>query len=248
MTAPLAGKVALVTGASKGIGAGIARALAAAGAAVAVNYASSREGADRVVAEIEHNGGQAIAVRGDVSQRDDARRIVNAAVERFGALDILVNNAAYFAFAPIAEISEAEFHRHFDTNVLGAILITQAALDHLRRGSSIINISSGGIRTPTGNATLYSATKAAIVTMTEVWARELGSRQIRVNAIAPGTTQTEGNPIASLGEPMQTMILEKTALGRVGLPSDIAPAAVFLASDAGAWMTGETLHVSGGFR
>lgn len=243
----LQGKVAIVTGASKGIGAGIARALGAAGAAVAVNYASSSAGAERVAAEIEQAGGRAIAVQADVGQRDAVARMIARTIEAFGRIDIVVNNAAYFTFAAIEDISEADFHRHVDTNVLGTILVTQAALPHLGAGSSIINLSSAGLLSPTANTTLYTATKAAVATMTGVWAKELGPRQIRVNAISPGTTETEGNRISAMDEASRAFVISKTALGRVGEPDDIAPAAVFLASDAARWITGTVMQVSGGF-
>ncbi|MBN8832163.1 MAG: glucose 1-dehydrogenase [Sphingomonadales bacterium] len=243
----LAGKVAIVTGASKGIGAGIARGLGEAGAAVAVNYASSRTGAERVVAAIEAAGGRAIALQGDVSQRADVERMIAATIDAFGRLDIVVNNAAYFTFGPIEEISEAEFHRHFDTNVLGTILVTQAALPHLQPGASILNLSSAGLLTPTPLVTLYTATKAAIAQISGVWAKELGPRQIRVNVISPGSTETEGNRIGEMDEASRAFIIGKTALGRVGEPADIAPVAVFLASDEARWVTGTVMQVSGGF-
>ena len=243
----LAGKVAIVTGASKGIGASIAQALAAAGAAVTVNYARDRDGAERIAAAIGKAGGKALAAQGDVSRRAEVERLVDLTIQRFGALDILVNNAAYFTFGAIEEITEDAFHRHFDTNVLGTILATQAALPHLGRGASIINLSSASLLTPVANTTLYTATKVALATITGIWAVELGARGIRVNAISPGTTETEGNPISRMDEASRALIIGKTALRRVGMPSDIAPAAVFLASDAAAWITGDVLQVSGGF-
>lgn len=243
----LAGKVAIVTGASKGIGAGIARAFGEAGAAVAVNYVSSREGAQRVVDAIEQAGGRAIAVQGDVSQRADVERMIAETVAAFGGVDIVVNNAAYFTFAPLEDIRESEFHRHFDTNVLGTILVTQAALPHLKPGASIINLSSAGLLVPTSLVTLYTATKAAIAQISGVWAKELGPRQIRVNVISPGTTETEGNRVSEMDETSRAFVIAKTALGRVGEPADIAPAAVFLASDDARWVTGTAMQVSGGF-
>lgn len=241
-------KVALVTGASKGIGAEIARSMAAAGACVVVNYASSKAGADHVVGEIIANGGRAIAVRGDVSIAADVDHMVSQAIDAFGSLDILVNNAAYFTFGPLEGIEEDEFHKHFNINVLGTILTTQAAVKHFKAGGCVINIGSAGILTPLPNATLYSATKAALNMITRVLANELGPRQIRVNAICPGTTETEGNPIGTMDDAVRRQMVAKTALGRIGHPADIAPAVVFLASEAAGWITGEIIHVSGGFR
>ena len=245
----LRGKVAIVTGASKGIGAGIAKAMAEAGAAVTVNYASSREGAERVVDEIVRAGGRAIMAGGDVSIAADAERIVAETVNAFGALHTLVNNAAFFKFGPIESITEEDFHRHFNVNVLGAILMTQKALKHFAPGASVINIGSAGVLTPTPNSTLYSGTKATLDMITQVWSKELGPHQIRVNTIWPGVTDTEGNRrVGSFDDDAVRMLTEKTALGRIGHPGDIAPAAVFLASDDAAWITGATLNVSGGFR
>ncbi|MER8526844.1 glucose 1-dehydrogenase [Mesorhizobium sp. M0814] len=246
----LNGKVAIVTGASKGIGAAIAKSLATAGAAVVVNYASSREGADRVVAEIEDRGGRAVAVQGDVSQAADVRRLFEAAKLEFGGLDILVNNAGVFAFEPLEAVTEAEFHREFDTNVLGIILTTQAAVNHFGAGGgSIINISSVASRNPQPNSLVYAATKGAVDTITLSMSRELGARNIRVNAIAPGGIDTEGLArIGIVGSGFEKQIIAMTPLGRFGLPDDVARVAVFLASDEASWLTGERITASGGWR
>nr|WP_220794990.1 glucose 1-dehydrogenase [Gluconacetobacter sacchari] len=251
-TAPvskLSGKVAIVTGASKGIGAGIARALAAEGAAVVVNYASSQEGADAVVATIAQAGGRAVAVKGDVSRREDAQGLVEAAVRAFGRLDILVNNSGVYAFGTIEEITEEHFHRQFNVNVLGMLLTTQAAVAHLGAGGSIINISSVVSRITPPNSAVYTATKGAVDALTGSLARELGPRGIRVNAINPGLVETEGTRAASVaGSEMEDAIIAQTPLGRVGQVGDIAPLAVFLASDDAGWLTGETVIASGGLR
>jgi len=245
----LQGKVALVTGASKGIGAAIARSLAAAGAAVVVNYASSKPDADRVVAEIQKAGGKAVAVKADVSKAAEAQALVDAAVKEFGQLDILVNNSGVYGFSPIEQITEEDFQRHFNINVLGILLTTQAAVKHLREGASIINIGSVVSRvTPPGSA-VYTATKGAVDAITGVLARELGPRQIRVNSLNPGMVSTEGSRAAGfIGSEFETSIVGQTPLGRVGQPEDIASIAVFLASDAARWLTGEQLLAGGGFR
>lgn len=250
MSNRLTGKVAVVTGASKGIGAGIAKSLAAAGAAVVVNYASSREGADRVVAEIAANGGKAIAVQGDVSRADDVRRLFAAAKEAFGALDVLVNNAGVFQFAPLEAVTEDEFHREFNTNVLGLLLATQEALKHFGpAGGNVINISSIVSTNPVANSVVYSATKGAVDTITRALATELGERKIRVNAIAPGGVETEGvHTLGIIGTDFQKEMISRTPLGRFGQPDDIARVAVFLASDDAAWLTGERLTASGGLQ
>jgi 3-oxoacyl-[acyl-carrier protein] reductase len=245
----LTGKVAVVTGASKGIGAAIAKALAAEGASVVVNYASSQAGADAVVAAITQNGGNAIAVRGDVSQAADAQGIIDAAVETYGRLDILVNNSGVYEFAPIEEITEAHFHRHFNINVLGLLLTTQAAVKHLGEGASIINIGSVVSRiTPPGSA-VYTGTKGAVDAITGVLARELGPRKIRVNTLNPGMVETEGTTDAGIiGSEMAADVVGQTPLGRLGRPEDIAKVAVFLASDDAGWLTGEQLLTGGGVR
>lgn len=245
----LAGKVAVVTGASKGIGAAIATALAAEGASVVVNYASSQEAADAVVARITAAGGKAVAVRGDVSSKADAEAIVDAAVAKFGRLDILVNNSGVYNFAPLEDVTEADFHRHFNINVLGLLLTTQAAAKHLREGGSVINIGSLVSRiTPPGSA-VYTATKGAVDAITGVLSQELGPRKIRVNSINPGMVETEGTHAAGfIGSDFNHHAVAQTPLGRIGLPNDIASIAVFLASDDSGWLTGELLKAAGGMR
>jgi 3-oxoacyl-[acyl-carrier protein] reductase len=245
----LTGKVAIVTGASKGIGAGIARGLAAAGAAVVVNYASSREGADRVVAEIARNGGKAIAVEADVSKAAEVQRLFDETKKAFGSLDVLVNNAGIYRFAPLEEVTEDEFHREFNTNVLGLLLATKEAMKHFSPdGGSVINISSVASTNPMPTAVVYSATKGAVDTITRVLAKELGPKKIRVNAINPGGVETEGlHGMGVIGSDFEKQMVARTPLGRLGQPNDIAPVAVFLASAASGWMTGETIAVGGGF-
>ena len=245
----LKGKVALVTGASKGIGAAIAKSLAAEGASVVVNYASSKAGADAVVAEIGKAGGKAVAVRGDVSKPADARAIVEAAVKHFGRLDVLVNNSGVYGFAPLENITEEDFHKHFNVNVLGLLLTTQAALKHLGEGSSIINIGSAVTRiTPPGSA-VYTGTKGAVDAITGVLSRELGARKIRVNALNPGIVETEGTHTAGfIGSDFEAGAVAQTPLGRIGQPNDIASIAVFLASNDSDWLTGEHLLAGGGMR
>ncbi|GAB6851049.1 SDR family NAD(P)-dependent oxidoreductase [Paraburkholderia kururiensis] len=245
----LTGKVAVVTGASKGIGAGIAKALAAEGASVVVNYASSKAGADAVVDAIITAGGKAVAVAGDVSKAADAERIVNTAVETYGRLDVLVNNSGVYSFAPIEEIDEAHFHRQFDINVLGLLLTTKAAAKHLGEGASIVNVSSVVTRITPAYTTVYSATKGAVDAATSSLAKELGPRKIRVNAVNPGLIETEGTHAASvIGSDMESSVLAQTPLGRIGQPDDIARVVVFLASDDSRWITGEHLNASGGVR
>lgn len=249
-TKKLSGKVAVVTGASKGIGASIAKHLAAEGAAVVVNYASSKEGADKVVAEIKQNGGNAVAVKGDLAKKADVDRLFTEADQAFGRLDILVNNAGVYEFAPLAEITEDHFHKQFNLNVLGLILASQAAAKRFGpEGGNIINISSVVSTKAFPNAAVYSATKGAVDAATRSLAAELGPRQIRVNAINPGMVITEGVHAAGMsGSDMQKQVEAQTPVGRVGQPQDIATAAVFLASQDSAWITGETLFISGGFR
>lgn len=246
----LTGKVAIVTGASKGIGAGIAKQLAAAGAAVAVNYASSREGADKVVAEITAKGGKAIAVHGDVAKKADIKKIFETTLASFGRLDILVNNAGVFRFDPIEAVTEAEFHREFDINVLGMILAIQEAAKHFgAEGGSVINLTSVAATSAFPGSVVYSATKAAIDSLTRVLAAELGPKKIRVNAIAPGVTVTEGfEAMGEVSKSFEGYALAQTPLGRVGQPEDIAKVALFLASDQSAWITGERVVASGGLR
>ena len=245
----LTGKVAIVTGASKGIGAAIAKSLAAAGASVVVNYASSKTGADTVVAEVGAAGGKAVAVRGDVSKAADAQAIVDAAIKHFGRLDILVNNSGVYGFSPLESITEEDFHRHFNVNVLGLLLTTQAASKHLGEGSSIINIGSVITRiTPPGSA-IYTGTKGAVDAITGVLSRELGPRKIRVNALNPGMIETEGTHAAGfIGSDFEAGTVAQTPLGRLGQPNDIASIAVFLASDDSYWLTGEQLLAGGGLR
>jgi len=245
----LKGKVAIVTGASKGIGAAVAKSLAAEGASVVVNYASSKDGADAVVAEIGKAGGTAVAVHGDVSKSAGAQGIVDAAIDRFGRLDILVNNSGVYGFAPIEDVTEEDFHRHFNVNVLGLLLTTQAAVKHLGEGSSIINIGSVVTRiTPPGSA-VYTGTKGAVDAITGVLSRELGSRKIRVNALNPGMVETEGTHAAGIiGSEFAANAAAQAPLGRIGQPDDIASIAVFLASDDSAWLTGEQLLAGGGVR
>ena len=245
----LAGKVAVVTGASKGIGAAIAKALAAEGASVVVNYASSKAGADAVVADITASNGKAIAVGGDVSKAADAQGIVNAAIETYGRLDILVNNSGVYEFAALEEITEEHFHKQFNINVLGTLLTTQAAAKHLGEGSSIINVSSVVTRITPPTSAVYSGTKGAVDAITGVLARELGARKIRVNSINPGVVVTEGTHSAGIiGSDLDAAALTQTPLGRLGQPNDIASIAVFLASNDARWMTGESLIASGGMR
>jgi 3-oxoacyl-[acyl-carrier protein] reductase len=245
----LEGKAAVVTGASKGIGAAIAKALAAEGASVTVNYASSKSGADAVVHAITEAGGKAIAVPGDVSKTPEARAIIDAAIRTYGRLDILVNNSGIYEFFPLEEITEEQFHKSFNINVLGLLLTTQAAAKHLGEGASIINIGSVVSRLTPPNSAVYSGTKGAADAITGVLARELGPRKIRVNAINPGVVETEGTHSAGLiGSDFEKASVEQTPLGRTGQPRDIASIAVFLASDDSAWLTGEKLTASGGRR
>ena len=246
----LKNKVAVVTGASKGIGAGIAKGLAAEGAAVVVNYASSKEGADRVVAEIVGKGGKAVAVQGDVSQASDVQRLFAETKKAFGTLDVLVNNAGVYEFAGLGEITEEQFHRHFNTNVLGLILATQEAVKLFgAAGGSIINIgSTASSLTPPATA-VYTATKGAVDAVTHVLAKELGPKKIRVNSINPAMVETEGaHTLGVIGSDFQKQFEAMTPLGRIAQPADIAPIAVFLASAESGWLTGETLFASGGLR
>jgi len=252
MSKKLSGKVAVVTGASKGIGAEIARHLAAAGAAVIVNYSSSKEGADKVVADITRAGGKAVAVQANVAKKADVNRLFAEGKKAFGTLDIVVNNAGIYEFAPIAEITEEHFHKQFDLNVLGLILVSQEAQKHIGpNGGSIINISSVVATLAPPASAVYSGTKAAVDAVTKALAKELGPRKIRVNSINPGMVETEGTSssgMASAESAFRKQIEAQTPLGRIGQPDDIAPAAVFFASDDSKWITGETLFISGGFR
>jgi 3-oxoacyl-[acyl-carrier protein] reductase len=249
MMSKLENKVAVVTGASKGIGASIAKHFAAAGAKVVVNYASSKEGADSVVKEITDNGGIAISVQGDVSNEADVIRLFEETEEAFGALDILVNNAVYQGYAPIEELSVEAFHQSFNVNVLGPVLTIQAALKMFgEKGGNIINISSGASKMPLPGASLYSATKAALDAFTIALSKELGAKNVRINSVLPGATETEGAASAGVttGSDYEKMFIANTPLGRRGQPQDIAKAVVFLASDDAAWITGEQISVSGG--
>jgi 3-oxoacyl-[acyl-carrier protein] reductase len=245
----LKGKVAVVTGASRGIGAAIAKNLSAAGAAVVINYVGSKEGADRVVADIEANGGKAIAVKGDVAKAADVLRLFAETKKAFDRLDVLVNNAGVYKFLPLEEITEDEFHREFNINVLGALLATKEAVKHFGpNGGSVINLSSIFSRGD-AQAAIYSGTKGAVDAITRGLAVELGPRKIRVNAIAPGGVETEGTHSANIvGSDLEKAMIAGTPLGRFGQPDDIARVAVFLASDDSAWLTGERLTASGGYR
>jgi 3-oxoacyl-[acyl-carrier protein] reductase len=246
----LTDKVAIVTGASKGIGASIAKHLAAEGAAVVVNYASGKADAERVVAEITSSGGKAVAVQASVAKQSDIDRLFSETKKAFGRLDILINNAGVYEFMPLENVSEAHFHKQFDTNVLGLILASKAAASHFdAAGGSIVNVSSLASTATPPNASVYSATKAAVDAVTRSLAKELGPRNIRVNAINPGVVNTEGFRAAGFEESDFRKEAEgRTPLGRIGLPADIAPAAVFLASSDSRWITGETLLVAGGLR
>jgi 3-oxoacyl-[acyl-carrier protein] reductase len=246
----LAGKVAVVTGASKGIGASIAKHLAAEGASVVVNYASSKSGADKVVSEITGAGGKAVAVKGDVSKKTDIDRLFAETKKAFGQVDILVNNAGVYEFGPLEQISEEHFHKQFDTNVLGLILTTQEALKHFNGdGGSVINLGSVVGVNPMPGAAVYSATKAAVNAVTKSLAKELGPKKIRVNSINPGMIETEGVHAAGfIGSDFQKSAEAQTPLGRIGQPQDVATVATFLASADSGWITGETFLVSGGYR
>ena len=250
MSGSLQGKVAIVTGASKGIGAAIARSFAAEGASVVVNYSSSKAGADKVVADIEKAGGKAVAVQGDVGKAADVKQIFAEAHEAYGAPDILVNNAGVYQFAPLEDVTEAEFHRQFNTNVLGTILATQEAVKRFgNKGGSVINVSSVASEHAMPNATVYAATKSALDSIGRNHAVELAGRKIRVNTIAPGGVETEGTHSAGvIGSDFEKQMIAGTPLGRLGQPDDIAKVAVFLASDAAGWITGERVAVAGGFR
>jgi 3-oxoacyl-[acyl-carrier protein] reductase len=246
----LEGKVAVVTGASKGIGASIAAHLAAEGAAVVVNYSSSKDGADRVVAGITAKRGRAVAVQANVAKPADIQRLFAEAKKAFGRIDILVNNAGIYEFAPLEAVTPEHFHKMFDLNVLGLILASQEAAKHIGpEGGSIINISSVAATAAPPTTSVYSATKAAVNAVTRSLAQELGPRKIRVNSINPGMVETEGVHAAGIAESeFRKQVEAQTPLGRIGQPEDIAPAAVFLASADSAWITGETLYISGGMR
>lgn len=246
----LSGKVALVTGASKGIGAAIARKLGAAGASVVVNYASSKAGADKVVADITAAGGKAIAVQADVAKPADITRLVAETKAAFGKLDVLVNNAGVFEFLPLEEITLEHFQRQFNVNVLGLLLTTKEAVKLFpATGGSVINIGSLVTRITPPNSAVYTATKGAVDALTGVLSRELGPRKIRVNALNPGMVETEGTHTAGfIGSDFEKNAVAQTPLGRIGQPNDIATVATFLASDDSGWLTGETLYAGGGYR
>jgi 3-oxoacyl-[acyl-carrier protein] reductase len=245
----LEGKVAIVTGASKGIGAGIARAYAAQGAKVVVNYASSKEGAERVVAAIRAAGGDAIAVRADVSKAADVKRLFAETKRTYDRLDILVNNAAVYAFGPLEAVTESEFQRQFGVNVWGPVLAIQEAVKHFgERGGSVLNISTVASQERMPMSVVYAASKSALDAVTRVLSAELGARKIRVNTLSPGAVETEGFvSMGATGDELKKALLPRVALGRMGQPDDIAKVAVFFASDDSAWVTGESLNVSGGF-
>jgi 3-oxoacyl-[acyl-carrier protein] reductase len=250
MSNKLKGKVAVVTGASKGIGAAIAKQLAAEGAAVVINYSSSKEGADRVVNEIKSAGGKAVAIQANLAKPADVERLFAETSKEFDKLDILVNNAGVYEFAPLENVTPEHFHKMFDLNVLGLILASQAAVKHFGpSGGSIVNISSVAATSAPATASVYSGTKAAVDAVTKSLAKELGPRKIRVNAINPGMVETEGVHAAGIADSDWRKTTEaQTPLGRIGQPQDIAPAAVFFASSDSAWITGETLTISGGLR
>jgi 3-oxoacyl-[acyl-carrier protein] reductase len=249
-TKKLDGKVAVVTGASKGIGASIAKQFAAEGAAVVVNYASSKAGADRVVDEITKRGGEAIAVQANVARKAEVERLFSATKKAFGKIDILVNNAGVYDWSPLEEITEEQFHKHFDVNVLGVLLVTQEVVKQFdSAGGSIINISSTVTSLTPPGSSVYTGTKGAVDAITRTLAKELGPRKIRVNAINPGMVETEGVRAAGFDQgDLRKSVEAQTPLGRIGQPEDIAPAVVFLASSDSAWITGETLRVAGGLR
>lgn len=246
----LTGKVAIVTGASKGIGAAIAKQFGDEGASVVVNYSSSKEGADRVVAAIADRGGKAVAVQANLAKEADVRKLFAEAKKAFGRLDVLVNNAGIYEFSPIENVTTEHFHRQFDLNVLGLLFASQEAVKLFgEHGGSIINISSVVSTLAPPHASVYSATKAAVDAITRSLAKELGARKVRVNSINPGMVETEGTHTAGIVESeMRAHTEATTPLGRIGKPGDIAPAAVFLASDESSWITGETFYIAGGLR
>jgi|SRR5579864_2001604 len=245
----LKGKVAVVTGASKGIGASIAEHLAAEGASIVVNYSNSKSGADAVVKRITEKGGKASAVQADVSKPEQVKRLFTETKAAYGKLDILVNNAGIYEFAPLESITAEHFHKHFDLNVLGLLLSTQEAVKLMSEGGSIINISSVASIMPVAAASVYSATKAAVDAVTIALSQELGPRKIRVNSLNPGMVETEGVHAAGLAESdFRKRIESETPLGRIAQPEDIASASVFFASDAAGWVTGQTLVLAGGYR
>ncbi len=245
----LSGKVAIVTGASKGIGAAVAKSLAASGASVIVNYASSKEGAQKVVDSITAAGGKALAVKGDVSKAAEARAVVEAAIQNYGRLDVLVNNAGVYDMKPLEEITEEHFHTIFNINVLGLLLISKEATKHLGPGGSIVNIGSAVSRIAPPGSAVYTATKSAVDGITGVLSRELGPKGVRVNSINPGMVETEGAHTAGfIGSSFQDQLVAQTPLGRIGQPQDIASIATFLATDDAGWLTGQRIIASGGMQ
>ncbi|MBX3357521.1 MAG: glucose 1-dehydrogenase [Phycisphaeraceae bacterium] len=250
MSKRLEGKVAVVTGASKGIGAEIARHMGREGAAVIVNYASSKEGADRVVADIVKGGGRAVAVKANVADPADIERLFAETRKAFGRLDVLVNNAGVYEFLPLEDVTPEHFHRMYDLNVLGLVLTTQHAVKHFGpEGGSIVNISSVASTAAPATGSLYSGTKAAVDAITKSLAKELGPRKIRVNAVNPGMVETEGTHTTGItSSDFRTQIEAMTPLGRIGQPADISPAVIFFASSDSGWLTGETLFIAGGYR
>jgi len=248
----LEGKVAVVTGASKGIGAGIAKQLAADGAAVVVNYSSSKKGADQVVAEITEKGGKAIAVGANVAKKSEIEKLFADTKKAFGKVDILVNNAGLYEFAPLENVTEEHFNKHFNLNVLGLLLTTQEAVKHFtNKGGSVINLSSVVGRNGFAGASVYSATKGAVNSITQALSKELGSKKIRVNGVAPGLVVTEGTAVLGVSDAendFHKSFVAQAPVGRVGQPQDIANVVTFLASDDSSWVTGETWYVSGGFQ
>ncbi len=245
----LTGKVAIVTGASKGIGAAIAKSLAAAGASVVVNYASSKEGADKIVQAITAAGGKAVSVKGSVSNTADVKAIVETAIKTYGHLDVLVNNAGIYDMKPLEEITEEHFHAQFNVNVLGLLLMSQEAVKHLPKGGAIVNVGSTVSRVTPPASAVYTATKGAVDAITGVLSRELGPKGIRVNSVNPGLVETEGTHTAGfIGSDFDNWVVASTPLGRIGQPQDIASVATFLASDEAGWLTGQTLITSGGMQ
>jgi 3-oxoacyl-[acyl-carrier protein] reductase len=245
----LSGKVAIVTGASKGIGAAVAKTLATHGAAVVVNYASSKTGADKIVEAITSAGGKAVAVKGDVSKAVEAKELVDAAIKTFGRLDILVNNAGVYEFGPLEAVTETQFHTMFNVNVLGLLLVTQAAAPHLGEGGNIINIGSGVTAITPPQTVVYTASKGAVEAITGVLANEFGPRKIRVNTVSPSLTETDGTHSAGmLASDFEAGIIAQTPLGRLGQPQDIADVVAFIASDDARWVTGERISAGGGLR
>ncbi|MBA3816440.1 MAG: glucose 1-dehydrogenase [Parachlamydiaceae bacterium] len=249
MSKKLDGKIAIVTGASKGIGASIALALANEGASVIVNYSSSKEGAQKVVSEIIEKGGKAAIIQANVANAKDIERLFKETINTFGKLDIVVNNAGVYEFAPIENVTEEKYHKIFDLNVLGLLLVSKESLKHFRDSGCIVNIGSIAGQSPVANGVVYCASKAAVDAITKSLSKELGPRNIRVNSINPGMIETEGTHTAGILESdFRKNTESQTPLGRIGLPNDVAPAVVFLASDDASWITGETLFITGGYR